>query len=304
MVCRGVEEDGKLDSLLAKSAARPRSLGAHGTWNPGFPIQDRAFERHADALRRTRLQAKRPVLLSPIGVGPIPSDPRLAVAAGDREGTRCAREEKRALALTGTSALRVQLSRNARRGRPGEDLDHAADRVGTVEGGERTASDLDALDVLRRGQRREVVSGEIRRVDAHAVHENQRLRRVGAAQEDRRQGPVAPLARHALSRRPRRTRAPSRGTSGRPSSRPRAARACPRRVPGRRPRRSTGTSRPGCPCAAAGRGWSRPPVGSRPPSLLFAAWNSDSTERPRSSPGRRRASASPSPRRSRRTAPG
>ena len=58
-------------------------------------------------------------------------------------------------------------------------------------------------------------------------------------------------------RRPRTTRAPSRGTSGRPRTRPRAAPARPAAAPPRTPPPTTATSRPGCPCAAAGTGWSR-----------------------------------------------
>ena len=58
-------------------------------------------------------------------------------------------------------------------------------------------------------------------------------------------------------RRPRTTRAPSRGTSGTTSSRPTGRSACPRRGPARTPRRPTGTSRPGCRRAGGGTGWSR-----------------------------------------------
>ena len=59
-------------------------------------------------------------------------------------------------------------------------------------------------------------------------------------------------------RRPRTTRAPSRGTSGRRRSRSRAGSACPRRARARAPPRPTGTSRPGCRRAGGGTGWSRP----------------------------------------------
>ena len=60
-------------------------------------------------------------------------------------------------------------------------------------------------------------------------------------------------------RRPRTTRAPSRGTSGRRRSRSRGAPARPARAPRRTPRRPTAASRPGCPGAAAGtaRCWRR-----------------------------------------------
>ena len=65
-------------------------------------------------------------------------------------------------------------------------------------------------------------------------------------------------------RRPRTTRAPSRGTSGRRCSRPRAGSACPRYAPARAPPRPTGTSPPGCPRAGAGTGLSRARDGSWP----------------------------------------
>ena len=56
---------------------------------------------------------------------------------------------------------------------------------------------------------------------------------------------------------PRTTRAPSRGTSGRPSSRPRAGSAGPPRAPAPAPPRPRDTSRRGCSCAAGGTDWSR-----------------------------------------------
>ena len=66
------------------------------------------------------------------------------------------------------------------------------------------------------------------------------------------------LVHHARGqRRPRTTRAPSRGTSGTRRSRSRAGSAGPRRARGRAPRRPTGTSRPGCPRAAGGTATSR-----------------------------------------------
>ncbi len=67
----------------------------------------------------------------------------------------------------------------------------------------------------------------------------------------------------APSPRPRTTRAPSRGTSGTPSSRSRAAPAGPRPGPARTPPRPRGTSRPGCRRAAGGTGSTRRPDGSR-----------------------------------------
>ena len=70
---------------------------------------------------------------------------------------------------------------------------------------------------------------------------------------------------HAAPRwpRPRSSRAPSRGTSGRPHSRPTAGSACPCAWPRPAPRAPTPTSPPGCPCAAADRGWSRGRAGFR-----------------------------------------
>jgi len=62
----------------------------------------------------------------------------------------------------------------------GDDVDHAADGVGAVERGLGAADDLDALDQVGRDV------GEVRLTDrrarhADAVHENQHLARVGAA---------------------------------------------------------------------------------------------------------------------------
>ena len=72
------------------------------------------------------------------------------------------------------------------------------------------------------------------------------------------------LVHHARPcRRPRTTRAPSRGTSGTTSSRSTAAPAGPRRGPARGPPRPRGTSRPGSRRAGGGRGWTRRRVGSR-----------------------------------------
>ena len=59
------------------------------------------------------------------------------------------------------------------------------------------------------------------------------------------------------SPRPRTTRAPSRGTSGRPRSRSTGRSARRVRVPRPAPPVPTGTSPPGCARAAGGRGWSR-----------------------------------------------
>ena len=69
---------------------------------------------------------------------------------------------------------------------------------------------------------------------------------------------VHEMAIHHLPRSPgpRTTRAPSRDTSGTPSSRPTAGSACPARAQRAAPLRPTDTNRPGCPRAAADRGWS------------------------------------------------
>ena len=106
-------------------------------------------------------------------------------------------------------------------------------------------------------------------------------------------------------RRPRSTRGPSRGTSGRPSSRSTAGSGRRARRRRRTPRRPTGTSRPGCRRAGAGRGWPRAAsrftrspyegaagVPSRP-------WRSRWRARSRWSPVRRGASARRSRRRTR-----
>ena len=62
------------------------------------------------------------------------------------------------------------------------------------------------------------------------------------------------LVHHAPRwRRPRNSRAPSRGTSGRRRSRPRAGSACWCAWPRPAPRAPRATSRPDCPCAAADR---------------------------------------------------
>src|SRR5690606_22290107 len=60
----------------------------------------------------------------------------------------------------------------------------------------------------------------------------------------------------------RTTRAPSRDTSGRPSSRSTAGSACPRRGPSRAPRGTTAASRPGFPRAGGDKGSSLAPIGS------------------------------------------
>ena len=91
---------------------------------------------------------------------------------------------------------------------------------------------------------------------------------------------------------PRTTRAPSRGTSGRPRSRSRAGSAGPRRALARAPRRPTGTSRPGSPRAAAGTATSRPRGGS-------SAQPADALDGERDADARRRTRAAAPPRRGR-----
>jgi len=91
-----------------------------------------------------------------------------------------------------TDPLRVEAAdaetegRRERTPRPaGEDLDHAAQRLRAVQAGERSAHDLDALDLLDRDVlQRGAAAG--RRPDPDAVHQHQHVVGLGAAQEQRR----------------------------------------------------------------------------------------------------------------------
>ena len=73
-----------------------------------------------------------------------------------------------------------------------EDLDHAAHRLRAVQGRQRPAHDLDALDLRHRDipDRRHAIG---RRADLDPIHQHQHLARAGAAQEQARD-----LARPAL----------------------------------------------------------------------------------------------------------
>ena len=66
----------------------------------------------------------------------------------------------------------------------GEDLDHAADRIGAVEAGARAAHDLDAFDLLHRNL---LERGQPRadRSHPHAIDQQQGVGGIGAAQEQR-----------------------------------------------------------------------------------------------------------------------
>jgi hypothetical protein len=74
----------------------------------------------------------------------------------------------------------------------GDDLDHAADRIGAVQARRRSAQDLDALD-LRQRDAGEVDLAERRRADPHAIDQHQRAARADAAQQDRRRLAGPPL---------------------------------------------------------------------------------------------------------------
>ena len=65
---------------------------------------------------------------------------------------------------------------------PGEDLHHAADRVGAIDGRTRTVDDLDMVD-LRQRQRRPGGAADAGGRDAHAVDQHHVLRIRRAAQE-------------------------------------------------------------------------------------------------------------------------
>ena len=109
----------------------------------------------------------------------------------------------------------------------GDDVDHAADRVGAVERRLRAAQDLDPLDVVEREVREvEVAGGEA--LHPHAVDQHLHLGRVGAADADRARAsrgcPRSPPGRRGRSGAP----APPPGTPGRASP-PRRRRSPTRR---------------------------------------------------------------------------
>ena len=83
--------------------------------------------------------------------------------------------------------------RRGRRALLGEDLDHAAERVGAVQGAQRTVDDFDVVD---RGQRNGAPVGFARGrgADPHAVDQHDVLLAVGAADEDRADGARAAVA--------------------------------------------------------------------------------------------------------------
>src|SRR5690606_29110926 len=72
---------------------------------------------------------------------------------------------------------------------PGDDVDHAAERIGAIEGGSGAADDLDALDGLWRRHVAEGVAAEVVRIDAAVV--------VLALAVDQEQGVFAGEAAHA-----------------------------------------------------------------------------------------------------------
>jgi hypothetical protein len=101
---------------------------------------------------------------------------KAGVAVAVREADRCAGADAAVAAgLRGEKGLRRI---------PGEYLDHAADGIGAPQRGARTAHDLDAFD-LRQRQVREIGRALGGRIDAHAIHQHQRMPGVAAAQEQR-----------------------------------------------------------------------------------------------------------------------
>ena len=83
--------------------------------------------------------------------------------------------------------------------RPREDVHDAADRLRSVQRGERTADDLDPLDILR-GKQREVVAREERRIHADSIDEHESVGRVRAPQKNRRLGSRPARAGHRRAR--------------------------------------------------------------------------------------------------------
>jgi hypothetical protein len=77
---------------------------------------------------------------------------------------------------------------------PGDDVDHAADRVGAIQAGARTAQHLDALH-LGQADARQVGLAQRRRANAHTVDQDQRV--AGGAATDQHAGalPGAAVAR-------------------------------------------------------------------------------------------------------------
>jgi hypothetical protein len=67
----------------------------------------------------------------------------------------------------------------------GEDLDHAADRVGSVKGPCRAAQDLDPIDLGKRDHFERSLAGG-RRAEALAIEQQQGMSGIGPAHEDRR----------------------------------------------------------------------------------------------------------------------
>ncbi len=149
-------------------------------------VQEPPVDADAALLAEARVHARRAVALPPVVVGARAVEGDVAVARGRAERARARGHERRALPLALVSGLPRRPAGNAVGARPREDLHDAADGVRAVERREGPARDLDAVDVLRR-QPRPVVAGEVRRVHPHAVDEHERLRRVGAAREERSQ---------------------------------------------------------------------------------------------------------------------
>ena len=82
----------------------------------------------------------------------------------------------------------AKFQQSARLERPrtafGDDVNHAADGIGAVKRRCRAAHNFDMVDVFD-GNLAEIEAPVLRRVGAHAVHQNERLIGIGAARENR-----------------------------------------------------------------------------------------------------------------------
>lgn len=108
-------------------------------------------------------------------VGDVGAEPAALGTAAD-----AAAGLAQAVAATAELEVRCEVARVT----AGEDLDHAADGVGTVQAGLRATHDLHALD-LRQRQVLVHRQAEVGAVDAHAIDQHHGVARVGAAQEQR-----------------------------------------------------------------------------------------------------------------------
>src|SRR5262249_15625041 len=149
-------------------------------------VDEPPLDADAPGVAEPRLERGRSVALAPVRVRAVAVEGLVAVARRRGERALAGGEERRALALPLIAGLARRPPRPAPPAGAREDLDHAPDRVRTVEGRVGPAGDLDALDVLGRHPR-PVVPREVGRVHPHAVDEDERLRRARAAREEGRE---------------------------------------------------------------------------------------------------------------------